>query len=44
MFAKDIVDKVSQDFGTPDEVDLALAVLADFIEQNQELSDDRILR
>ena len=26
MFAKDIVDKVSQDFGTPDEVDLGVNV------------------
>ena len=44
MFAKDVIDKISMDFGTTDDVDLALSVLADFMDQNQELSSDRILR
>jgi hypothetical protein len=44
MLARDILGKVNRDFGTPDEAALALSVLADFAEQNQELSSDRILR
>lgn len=44
MLAQDIVEKVDQDYKTPDEAALALSVLADFIEENRELSSDRILR
>ena len=42
--ARDIVEKVNQDFADPDETALALSVLADFAEQNQALASDRILR
>lgn len=44
MIAKDIVQKVKRDFESPDDAALALALLADFTEQNQELAADRILR
>jgi hypothetical protein len=43
MLARDILGKVNRDFGTPDEAALALSVLADFAEQNQELSSDRVM-
>ena len=44
MFAPDIIEKIKRDFDSPDEADLALSVLADFVDQNQDLSTDRILR
>ena len=44
MFAPDILEKIKRDFDSPDEADLALSVLADFVDQNQDLSSDRILR
>jgi len=42
--ARDIWGKVNKDFDTPEEAALALSVLADFVDQNQELSSDRIVR
>ena len=44
MLVRDILGKVNKDFKTPEEAALALSVLADFVDQNQELSSDRILR
>jgi len=44
ILARDIWGKVNKDFETPEEAALALSVLADFVDQNQELSSDRILR
>jgi hypothetical protein len=44
MLTRDILGKINRDFETPDEAALALSVLADFVHQNQELSNDRILR
>lgn len=44
MLARDIWGKVNRDFETPEEAALALSVLNDFVEQNRELSSDRILR
>lgn len=44
MLARDIWGKVNKDFETPEEAALALSVLADFADQNRELSSDRILR
>ena len=44
MLARDIWGKVNRDFGTPEEAALALSVLADFVDQNQELASDRLLR
>ena len=44
MLARDILEKVNRDFEIPDEAALALSVLADFVEKNEELSGDRILR
>jgi len=44
MLARDIWGKVNKDFETPEEAALALSVMADFVDQNQELSSDRILR
>lgn len=44
MLTQDIVRKVNRDFDQPDSAALAMSVLADFTEQHQELSSDRILR
>ena len=44
MLARDIWGKVNKDFETPEEAALALSVLSDFVDQNQELASDRILR
>ena len=44
MLARDIWGKVNKDFETPEEAALALSVVADFVEQNRELSSDRIVR
>jgi hypothetical protein len=44
ILARDIWGKVNKDFETPEEAALALSVLADFVDQNQELSSDRIVR
>ena len=44
ILARDIWGKVNKDFETPEEAALALSVLADFTDQNQELSSDRTLR
>ncbi len=44
MLAQDIVNRLKKDFEDPDEAALALSVLEDFAGQNQELSDERILR
>ena len=44
ILARDTWVKVNKDFETPEEAALALSVLADFMDQNQELSSDRILR
>ena len=44
MLAQDISDKLNRDFEDSEEAALALSVLADFMEGNQELSVDRILR
>jgi hypothetical protein len=44
MLARDIWGKVNKDSETPEEAALALSVLADFVDQNQELASDRILR
>ena len=44
MLARDIWGKVNKDFETPEEAALALSVLADFVDQNQELASDRLLR
>jgi hypothetical protein len=44
MLAQDILDKLNRDFEDSEEAALALSVLADFVEENQELSVDRILR
>jgi hypothetical protein len=44
MMTRDIWGRVNKDFETPEEAALALSVLADFVDQNQELASDRILR
>jgi hypothetical protein len=44
MLARDIWGKVNKDFETPEEAALALSVLADFVDQNRELSSDRLVR
>lgn len=44
MFPRDMIERLNRDFETPEDVELALSVLADFMEQNRELSTDRILR
>ena len=44
MLARDILAKTNRDFQTSDEAALALSVLADFVEQNPDISSDRILR
>jgi uncharacterized protein YbaA (DUF1428 family) len=44
ILARDIWGKVNKDFETPEEAALALSVLADFVDQNKELSSDRIVR
>ena len=44
MLAKDIVVRLKKEFEDPDEAALALSVLEDFAGENQELSDERILR
>jgi hypothetical protein len=44
MLAEDIIEKISRDFKNHDEAELALTVLTDFVEENQDISNDRILR
>ena len=44
MLARDIWGKVNKDFEISEEAALALSVLADFVDENKELSSDRILR
>jgi hypothetical protein len=44
MVPRDIWGKVNKDFETPEEAALALSVLSDFVDQNQDLASDRILR
>jgi hypothetical protein len=44
MLSRDIIARLNTDFESPEDVALALSVLADFVDQNQDLSSDRILR
>ena len=44
VLAQDIIDRLNRDFEDPGEAALALSVLADFAEEKQELSNDRIYR
>jgi len=44
MLAQDIIERLEWDFDDPEEAALATSVLKDFAEENQELSNERILR
>jgi hypothetical protein len=44
VFKQDIIKKIQQDFGSPDDAELVLSTLSDFVDRNPDLKSDRILR